>query len=217
MNLNALKQAAAEAAIQHIEYDMTIGIGTGSTINYFIAALAKVKGKIQVAVSSSEGSTKQLKAFNIPVTDFNNVSQIDLYVDGADEVNSHKQMIKGGGGALTGEKILATAAKKFICIADRTKQVDVLGKFPVAVEVIPLARSFVAREIVKLGGQPIYREGYQTDYGNSILDVYNWQIMKPLELEKELNQIPGIVSNGIFAQRTADIVIIGSEQGVKTF
>lgn len=216
MNLNALKQAAAEAALEQVQYDMTIGIGTGSTVNYFIAALAKIKSKVKVAVSSSQGSTQQLKAFGIPVTELNNVSQIDLYVDGADEVNAHKQMIKGGGGALTGEKIIATAAKKFICIADRTKQVDVLGKFPVAVEVIPLARSYVARELVKMGGQPIYREGFVTDYGNIILDVYNWQIMKPLELETQINQIPGVVTNGIFAHRPADMVIIGGEQGIKT-
>lgn len=216
MNLNALKQAAAEAALEQVQYDMTIGIGTGSTVNYFIAALAKIKSKVKVAVSSSQGSTQQLKAFGIPVTELNNVSQIDLYVDGADEVNAHKQMIKGGGGALTGEKIIATAAKKFICIADRTKQVDVLGKFPVAVEVIPLAHSYVARELVKMGGQPIYREGFVTDYGNIILDVYNWQIMKPLELETQINQIPGVVTNGIFAHRPADMVIIGGEQGIKT-
>ena len=217
MNTNALKQAAAEAAISHVQYDMVIGIGTGSTTNYFISALAKIKGKIKVAVSSSKASTQQLKAFNIPLTELNNIDSIDLYVDGADEVNAHRHMIKGGGGALTGEKIVAGAAKKFICIADQSKKVDVLGNFPVAVEVIPLARSLVAREIVKLGGQPIYREGYVTDYGNLILDVYNWQLLNPIEMEARLNQIPGVVSNGIFAARPADIVILGTEQGIVSF
>lgn len=217
MSPSVLKQTAAESALKLVEYDMTLGIGTGSTVNHFITALAAIKGKIKVAVSSSNASTQQLKALNIPVTDLNNVSSIDLYVDGADEVNRHKQMIKGGGGALTGEKILAHAAKKFVCIADHSKKVDVLGHFPIALEVLPMARSLVARDIVKLGGQPIYREGFVTDQGNLILDVYNWHLLNPVEMESKLNAIPGLVCNGIFALRPADQVIIATPQGIEIF
>jgi ribose 5-phosphate isomerase A len=194
---------------------MIVGVGTGSTVKYFIEALASIKGKLKACVSSSEASTQMLKTLHIPVLDLNSVGEIDIYIDGADEVTSHKQMIKGGGAALTREKILAAASKQFICIADDKKLVDVLGKFPLPIEVIPMARSYVARELVKLGGNPIYREGVVTDNGNVILDVHNLNIMEPVKLETEINQIAGVVCNGIFARRPADKVIIGSSQGIK--
>ncbi|MDF2940435.1 MAG: ribose 5-phosphate isomerase [Gammaproteobacteria bacterium] len=217
MTQDQMKQSAAEAAIKYVEYDMIVGVGTGSTVKYFIEALAKVKGKLKACVSSSEATTNLLKSFNIPVVDLNSVSAIDIYVDGADEVNKHKQMIKGGGAALTREKIIAAVSKQFICIVDDKKVVDVLGKFPLPVEVIPMARSYVARELLKLGGQPIYREGVITDNGNVILDVHNLNILEPTKLEAEINQIVGVVTNGLFARRPADKVIVGTEQGIKTF
>jgi len=216
MTQDQMKQSAAQAAIKFIEYDMIVGIGTGSTVKYFIEALAAIKGKVKACVSSSDASTQLLKALHIPVVDLNSASNIDLYVDGADEVTQHKHMIKGGGAALTREKILAAAAKQFICIADEKKLVDVLGKFPLPVEVVPMARSYVARELVKLGGQPVYREGVITDNGNVILDVHNLNIMEPTKLESEINQIAGVVCNGIFARRPADMVLIGTALGVKT-
>lgn len=212
---DAKKRAAAEAAIQYVKTDTIVGVGTGSTVNYFIDALAELKNDIQGAVSSSEASTERLKKHGIEVFDLNSVGSFDIYVDGADEITQHKHMIKGGGAALTREKIVAAVAKTFICIIDDSKVVPMLGKFPLPVEVIPLARSYVAREIVKLGGDPMYRQGVVTDNGNVILDVYNLDILNPVELEASLNQIVGVVTNGIFAKRGADIVLIGTENGVE--
>jgi|TARA_B110000902_G_scaffold80748_1_gene95887 ribose 5-phosphate isomerase A len=210
------KKAAARAALKYIKDDAIVGVGTGSTVNYFIDALANVKHKIQGAVSSSNVSTERLKAMGIDVFDLNSVDKFDIYIDGADEITQHKHMIKGGGAALTREKIVAAVAEKFICIIDDTKQVPMLGEFPLPVEVIPMARSYVAREIVKLGGDPAYRQGIVTDNGNVILDVYNLKILNPVELEKQLNAIVGVVTNGLFADRGADIVLIGTNNGVET-
>lgn len=215
MTQDQKKQAAAQAALQFVENDAIVGVGTGSTTNYFIDALGTVANKIRGAVSSSEASTKRLKALGIEVFDLNSVDSFDIYVDGADEVTKHKHMIKGGGAALTREKIVSAVAKKFICIVDDSKQVGVLGKFPLPVEVIPMARSYVAREIVKLGGDPVYRQGVITDNGNVILDVYNLEILKPIELEKQLNNIVGVVTNGLFAMRGADIVIAAHDNEVQ--
>ena len=212
---DALKKQAAEAALSYIKDDIVLGVGTGSTTNFFIDALAAYKNRIETAVASSEASAKRLKALGIPVVDMTSINSIDLYVDGADEVNPYKQLIKGGGGALTREKIIAYNSKQFVCIVDKSKCVDILGTFPLPIEVIPMARSAVAREIVKLGGSPEYREGFVTDNGNIILDVYNLTIMKPIELEGQLNQIPGVVCNGLFAQKTPDIVLVAGEQGVE--
>jgi len=209
------KKAAARAALKYIKDDAIVGVGTGSTVNYFIDALADVKHKIQGAVSSSNVSTERLKAMGIDVFDLNSVDKFDIYVDGADEITQHKHMIKGGGAALTREKIVAAVAEKFICIIDDTKQVPMLGQFPLPVEVIPMARSYVAREIVKLGGDPAYRQGIVTDNGNVILDVYNLKILNPVELERQLNAIVGVVTNGLFADRGADIVLIGTNNGVE--
>lgn len=209
------KRAAATAALELIENDMVIGVGTGSTVNYFIDALVAVKGKMEGAVASSVATANRLKALSIPLLDLNSAGEIPLYIDGADEVNTAKQMIKGGGGAHTREKIIANVAKKFVCIADEAKLVDVLGEFPVAVEVIPLARSFVARKIVELGGDPVYREGFVTDNGNVILDVYNLKLLNPVDLELKLKTLTGVVESGIFAKRTADLVLLGSQQGVR--
>lgn len=214
MDQEALKKSAALAALDYIEPGTVLGVGSGSTVNYFIDALKNVKGKIEAAVASSNASAERLKALSIPVVDLNSVSELPLYVDGADEINPYKQMIKGGGGALTREKIVAAVAKKFICIADQTKQVDLLGTFPVAVEVIPMARSFVARKIVKLGADPVYRQGFVTDNGNVILDVYNLKILQPVLLEQELNNMVGVVMNGIFAVRPADIVLLATTKGM---
>jgi ribose 5-phosphate isomerase A len=210
------KKAAAYAALKYIEEGAIVGVGTGSTVNYFIDALADIKHNIQGAVSSSEASTERLKAMGIEVFDLNSVDKFDIYVDGADEITQHKHMIKGGGAALTREKIVAAVADKFICIIDDTKQVPMLGEFPLPVEVIPMARSYVAREIVKLGGDPTYRQGVVTDNGNVILDVYNLKILNPVELERQLNAIVGVVTNGLFAYRGADVVLIGSNNGVET-
>lgn len=216
MNQDTLKKAAAEAALQYVEHGIVLGVGSGSTVNYFIDALKSVKGKIEAAVASSNASASRLKALSIPVIDLNNVNELPLYVDGADEINPYKQMIKGGGGALTREKIVAAVAKKFVCIADQTKQVDLLGTFPVAIEVIPMARSYVARQIVKLGGDPVYREGFTTDNGNVILDVYNLKILNAVALEHELNNIVGVVTNGIFAVRPADVLLLSTPTGVRS-
>ena len=210
------KRAAALAAIEYVKPDTIVGVGTGSTVNFFIDALAQKSDEIQGAVSSSDASTERLKKHGIEVFDLNEVGSFDIYVDGADEITEHKHMIKGGGAALTREKIVAAVAKKFICIIDDTKTVGMLGKFPLPVEVIPLARSYVARQIVALGGDPVYRQGVITDNGNVIIDVHNLEILNPVELESTLNQIVGVVTNGIFAHRAADIVIIGNEQGVET-
>jgi len=214
MDKEVLKKQAAEAAIDYIEYGMVLGVGSGSTVHYFIEALKKVKGKIEGAVASSTTSAEMLKAISIPLVDLNSVNELPLYVDGADEINSAKQMIKGGGGALTREKIIAAASKKFICIADASKQVDLLGAFPVAVEVIPMARSYVGRQIVKLGGDPVYRQGFVTDNGNVILDVHNLKILDPMTLEQTLNNIPGVVANGIFAMRPADVLLLATSSGI---
>lgn len=214
MSQDTLKKAAALAALDYIQHGMVLGVGTGSTVNYFIEGLKSVKGKIEGAVASSKATADKLKALSIPLLDLNSVNELALYVDGADEINSAKQMIKGGGGALTREKIIAAVAKKFVCIVDQTKQVDLLGTFPVAIEVIPMARSYVAREMVKLGGEPVYRQGFTTDNGNVILDVYNLKILNPIALEKDINNITGVVANGIFAVRPADVLLLATEQGV---
>ena len=213
MTQDELKQAVAREAIGFVEPGL-IGVGTGSTANYFIDELAKIKGKIDGAVASSKATADRLVAHGIRVLDLNEAGQLPLYVDGADEITEHMHMIKGGGGALTREKIVAAASDKFICIADGSKLVDLLGKFPLPVEVIPMARSYVARELVKLGGQPKLREGFVTDNGNIILDVHNLEILNPVELEGILNQITGVVTNGLFARRGADLALLGTPQGV---
>lgn len=217
MDQNAKKLAVAKAAIEYVENDSIVGVGTGSTVNFFIDELGKIKHKIEGAVSSSEASTERLKALGIEVFELNEVSQLSVYIDGADEVTEHKHMIKGGGAALTREKIVAGAATTFVCIVDESKRVPMLGKFPLPVEVIPMARSFVARELVKLGGDPEYRQGVVTDNGNVILDVHNLEILNPRELEQAINNIPGVVTNGIFALRGADIVLSATNTGVDTF
>ncbi|MGX2032873.1 MULTISPECIES: ribose-5-phosphate isomerase RpiA [Methylocaldum] len=215
MTQDELKKKVAEAALDYVKGVSVLGIGTGSTVNHFIDLLADFKQDIEGAVSSSETSTVKLKKIGIPVLDLNAVGSLEVYVDGADEVNPHKQMVKGGGGALTREKIIAAASRKFVCIVDESKCVDVLGKFPLPVEVIPMARSYVARQLVKLGGQPQWRENYITDNGNQILDVHNLNILNPVEMEREINNIPGVVTVGLFALRGADIVLLGSESGVR--
>lgn len=216
MDQNQKKQAVAQAALKYVKKGTIIGVGTGSTTNYFIDALAPIAADLEGAVSSSDASTKKLQALGIEVFDLNQVSSFDIYVDGADEINPQQHMIKGGGAALTREKIVSAVAKQFICIIDESKEVETLGNFPLPVEVIPMARSFVAREIVKLGGDPVYRQGVVTDNGNVILDVFNLKIDDPIALENQLNQITGVVTNGLFAKRGADIVLVGTEQGVKT-
>lgn len=209
------KKAAAYAALEYVEKDTIVGVGTGSTVNHFIDALATIKNDIIGAVSSSEASTAKLKEYGIEVFDLNEVSELSVYVDGADEINAYNHMIKGGGAALTREKIVSAVAKQFICIVDDTKNVDILGDFPLPVEVIPMARSYVARELVKLGGDPVYRTGVVTDNGNVILDVHNLQIAEPMTLENQINSIVGVVTNGLFANRAANVVLVGSEDGVK--
>lgn len=208
------KKAAAAAAIDYVESGMVVGVGTGSTANHFIDLLAKVKGKIDGAVASSAATAERLKQAGIPVLDLNATGDLPLYVDGADEATKHLHLIKGGGGALTREKIVAAASERFICIADDSKLVGVLGKFPLPVEVIPMARSYVARQIVKLGGEPILRAGFTTDNGNLILDVHNMSILNPVELEEKLDHIAGVVTNGLFARRPADVLLLGGDGGV---
>jgi ribose 5-phosphate isomerase A len=215
MSNEAEKKAVAEAALQFIENDMIIGVGTGSTVDHFITALKTVRQKIEGAVASSVTTANKLKALSIPLLDLNSSSELPLYFDGADEINAAKQMLKGGGGALTREKIVAVVAKKFICLVDESKYVELLGEFPVAVEVIPMARSYVAREIVQLGGDPVYREGFVTDNGNVILDVFNLKLLDPKAIEEKLKSIVGVVENGIFAKRKADIILLGTKTGVK--
>ncbi len=215
MTQDEMKKAAAIKALEFIENDTIVGVGTGSTVNFFIEALATVKDKIMGAVSSSEESTKRLKAHGIEVFDLNSVDNLDVYIDGADEITKHMAMIKGGGAALTREKIVAAVAKKFICIADNSKQVQVLGNFPLPVEVIPMARSYVARELVKLGGDPVYRQGVTTDNGNVIIDVHNLEILDPQALETQINAIVGVVTNGLFALRGADTLVLGSTNGIE--
>jgi len=216
MTQDELKQKVAQAAVPYVRDIGIIGVGTGSTVNHFIDYLADFKADIEGAVSSSIVSTERLKKIGIPVLDLNAVGTLDVYVDGADEVNPHKHMVKGGGGALTREKIIAAASKRFVCIVDETKCVDVLGAFPLPVEVIPMARSYVARELVKLGGQPVWRENYITDNHNEILDVHNLSILDPTKLEEVINNIVGVVTVGIFALRAADIVLIGKGDEVIT-
>ncbi|ODP98761.1 MULTISPECIES: ribose-5-phosphate isomerase RpiA [Salinivibrio] len=215
MNQDDKKRAAGEAAVEYVKPGSIVGVGTGSTVNYFIDALEPIKSQIKGAVSSSEASTERLKALGIEVFDANDVASLDVYVDGADEINARKHMIKGGGAALTREKIVAAIADKFICIIDDTKHVDVLGEFPLPVEVIPMARSYVARELVKLGGDPCYRQGVVTDNGNVILDVHNMKIQDPKALEDTINGIAGVVTVGLFANRGADVVLTGTENGVQ--
>ncbi len=214
MTQDELKQAVARAAIEYVPQGI-IGVGTGSTANFFIDELAKVKSRFDGAVASSEATAQRLKSHGIPVYELNDVGELEIYVDGADEITKHMHMIKGGGGALTREKIVAACAKKFICLADASKLVDLLGQFPLPVEVIPMARSYVARELTKLGGQPRLRDGFITDNGNVILDVVGLTIMNPVELETKLNQIVGVVTNGLFALRPADVLLLGTTDGVK--
>ncbi len=209
-----LKIKAAKAALDFIDDDMVVGVGTGSTVNYFIEELKSIKHRIDGCVASSKATETLLRDAGIPVLDLNAVNDLALYIDGADEVNKHGEMVKGGGGALTREKIIANVARQFICIVDESKVVNRLGEFPVAVEVIPMARSFVARQLVRLGGDPEYREGFVTDNGNIILDVFNLTINTPISLEDSINTIPGVVDNGIFANRTADKVLVGRADGV---
>ena len=216
MSQDDLKRAVAQAAIAYVPADCIVGVGTGSTANYFIDELAKIKHKLRAAVASSEASAKRLQGHGIEVVSLNDAGTLPVYVDGADEITRHLHMLKGGGGALTREKIVAAASKKFICVCDESKLVDVLGKFPLPIEVIPMARSFIAREVVKLGGQPKLREGFTTDNGNIILDVQGLQIMNPVELEAILNQMPGVVTNGLFARRGADVLLLGTSNGVQT-
>jgi len=216
MNQDEMKRKAAEAALEYVIVDEIVGVGTGSTVNHFIDVLADIKHKIKGAVSSSEASTERMQGYGITVYDLNDVSGIEVYIDGADESDHYLNLIKGGGGALTREKIIAGASKKFVCIADESKLVDVMGEFPLPVEVIPMARSFIARELVKMGGRPVWREGFVTDNGCDILDVHDLKIMEPVKLENELNKLPGIVTVGIFANRPADVLILGTPEGAKT-
>jgi len=220
MNQDQLKQAVANAALEYIlpklTKDSIIGIGTGSTANFFIDALAKYQNEFEGAVSSSKASEDRLKDHGIDVFDLNSVGTFDFYIDGADETNERLELIKGGGAALTREKIVAACAKEFICIADESKMVGLLGEFPLPVEVIPMARSHVARELVKLGGDPVYREGVVTDNGGVILDVHNLRINSPMEIEEKINQITGVITNGLFALRPADTLLLGTTSGVQT-
>jgi ribose 5-phosphate isomerase A len=214
MNQDEMKRVVARAAVDHVPAGV-IGVGTGSTANYFIEELAKVKGRIDGAVASSVATAERLKKHGIPVLELNDVGEMEVYVDGADEITRHMHMIKGGGGALTREKIVAACAKRFVCIADQSKLVDVLGRFPLPVEVIPMARSYVARQLVRLGGSPVLRTGFTTDNGNVILDVHNLDILDPVAMESEINQIAGVVTVGLFARRAADLCLLGTPEGVQ--
>ena len=216
MSAEKKKQIVAEAALDYIQVDDVVGVGTGSTANYFIDALASIKGKIDGAVASSEASAERIRQHGIQILDLNSVASLPVYVDGADETNQHKQLIKGGGGALTREKIAAAVSEKFICIADDSKLVDVLGSFPLPVEVISMARSYVARQLVKIGGVPELREDFITDNGNVILDVHNLDILNAVDMERNLNNLAGVVTVGIFALRPADVLLLGTDQGVET-
>jgi len=216
MSQDQLKQAVAREALKHVVEDAVVGVGSGSTVNFFIDALASIKGRIEGAVAASEASAERLKRHGIRVFDLNSVNELPVYLDGADEVNEHLYMIKGGGGALTREKIIAAVARRFVCICDASKLVPVLGKFPLPLEVIPMARSYVGRRLLALGGQPELREGYRTDNGNLIIDCHGLSIVDPPQLEAELNNIAGVVTNGIFARRPADLLLLGTAQGVRT-
>ena len=216
MTQDDLKQAVAREAIKHVADNAVIGVGTGSTANFFIDELAKVRHRIAGAVASSERSAARLRGHGIPLLELNNVDELPVYVDGTDEVTEHLAMIKGGGGALTREKIVAAVAKKFVCIADESKLVPVLGSFPLPVEVVPMARAYVARELAKLGGRPALREGFTTDNGNVILEVSGIKILDPVEFETTINNITGVVTNGLFARRGADVLLLGTKSGVRT-
>ena len=217
MSPEQAKQLVAQAAIEHIEWDWVVGVGTGSTANLFIDELAKIKGQIDGAVASSEASAERLRGHGIKVMELDQVGDLPIYVDGADEATTHLHLIKGGGAALTREKIVAAASEKFLCIADDSKLVGTLGKFPLPIEIIPMAKSYIGRQLIKLGGNPIFREGVITDNGNYIIDVHDLKIANPIELENELNQITGIVTNGLFAKRGADILLLGGEDGVTSY
>ena len=216
MNQDALKKAVAEAALAYVEPGEILGVGTGSTANFFIDGLARMKDDIPGAVASSEATAARLRKIGIEVLELNSVGSISVYVDGADEVNAALEMIKGGGAALTREKIVAAVARKFVCICDASKQVEQLGRFPLPIEVIPMARSYVAREMVKLGGNPVYREGVVTDNGNVILDIWNLPMPVPRQMEERINNITGVVTNGLFALRPADVLLVATTAGVKT-
>ena len=216
MDQNRKKQLVAEAAMEYVQDDMVVGVGTGSTVNYFIEILASIKHRVEAAVASSVATEDLLKKHHIPIVNLNSVNELKVYIDGADEATKYLHLIKGGGGALTREKIIAAASSKFVCIIDDSKLVDVLGSFPLPVEVIPMAQSYVARKLVSLGGQPILRQGFTTDNGNIILDVHNLSIMQPVDLEGEINQITGVVSNGLFARRPADVLLVGDGESVRT-
>ncbi len=216
MTQDEMKRKAAEAAMAYVVEDEIVGVGTGSTVNHFIDCLAEIKGKIKGAVSSSEASTELMKARGIPVMDLNSVDYIPVYIDGADESNHNLSLIKGGGGALTREKIIAGASEKFVCIADESKLVDILGEFPLPVEVIPMARSYIGRKLAAMGGRPVWRENFITDNGNVILDVHDMKIMEPIKMENEINSWAGLVTCGLFANRGADVLILGTPDGAKT-
>jgi ribose 5-phosphate isomerase A len=220
MNQDELKQAVAKSAIDYISPRLNtssvIGVGTGSTANCFIDLLAAIRNDFDGAVASSEATAERLKSHGIPVYELNSTADLEFYVDGADEVNEQLELIKGGGGALTREKIVAEVAQTFICIADESKKVDILGEFPLPLEVLPMARSHVGREIVKLGGDPVYRDNFTTDNGNIIIDVYNLDLSRPIQVEERLNQIVGVVTNGLFARRPADLLLLGTKTGVRT-
>jgi ribose 5-phosphate isomerase A len=210
------KRAVAEAALEYVEEDSIVGVGTGSTVNYFIDALAGIKHRIDAAVASSEATAERLRKHGIRVLDLNAAGELPVYIDGADEATRHKYLTKGGGGALTREKIIAAASHKFVCIMDDSKLVATLGEFPIPVEVIPMARSYVARQIAKLGGQPDLRADFKTDNGNIILDIHGLKVLNPAETERQLNQITGVVCNGLFAVRPADVLLVGDADGIKT-
>jgi ribose 5-phosphate isomerase A len=210
------KRKAALAAMSYLQDGIVLGVGTGSTVNYFIDALPKERSRLEAVVSSSAQSTERLRALGIEVSELSDVPTVDLYVDGADEATKHRYLVKGGGGALTGEKIIAGAARRFVCIIDETKLVGHLGQFPLPVEVIPMARSFVSKQMIRAGGQPIWREGFVTDHGNQILDVHNLNISNPVEMEQRFNQIPGVVTVGLFANRPADVVLVASARECRT-
>jgi ribose 5-phosphate isomerase A len=216
MTQDELKRVTAREAIKHVVEDAVVGVGTGSTADFFIDELAKIKNRVAGAVASSDRSAERLRGHGIRLFDLNSVDELPVYVDGADEITEHLAMIKGGGGALTREKIVAAVARKFVCIADESKLVPVLGKFPLPVEVIPMARSYVARQMVKLGGRPQLRDGFTTDNGNVVLDVRGLTILKPVEMEQAINNVAGVVTNGLFASRGADVLLLGTRTGVRT-